>query len=720
MVFVLHLITVFLCLINHLCVADSVATNEVNVSQVQSGSNCSDKDKTSNRNVLYTEASNPMRSHRAMENDDVERQDGVGSNEDDDLSILADSGSDEYRPSDSSSSNEDAPRIKKKKSNRWRKSDPTSWTKNKAKVRRKSGKPYATKNGMNPGKSPKRVDCSKCRWKCTENFDEQARKKLCSEYWQLDYCRQKDFIANNVSSVPPKTRRVRTGTGKRKESSRVFYFVKENVKCRVCKEFFLKTLCISHGPLETALSGVSELGVFTGNDQRGRHEPQNKTKPEVMETVKLHIESFPKMESHYCRKSTKREYLDPQLSINKMYELYVEHCKQKAEETKIEEPVVSQITYRRIFCQNYNLSFFKPKKDQCIMCNNYSDKQLRDENMKTEFEAHLKRRDEANSAKEAHKQRANNDKTFVSVTFDLQSVLQIPASNDSAMYYSRKISVYNLTVYEAAEPHKAYCFAWSELNGQRGSCEIGTALLQWIKQLPDTVTEISLFSDTCSGQNRNQFISALFLYVVQNTNLQIVEHNFMEKGHSYMEVDSMHSAIETARKNVKIYTMNDWLNVFRLARSRRGKNKTSGKYIVKELLHSDMINLKDVAGNVIKNRTIDNEGQRVNWLKVKVLRYEKDKPGLILFKYNHSDQDFKSIRTAGRGRPVQMPRVLPSLYQTQLSISEAKKKDLLKLCAAKAIPQELQEWYASLPVDKKKRDCAPEPANLDSEDSSID
>ncbi|KAJ8895814.1 hypothetical protein PR048_001152 [Dryococelus australis] len=77
---------------------------------------------------------------------------------------------------------------------------------------------------------------------------------------------------------------------------------------------------------------------------------------------------------------------------------------------------------------------------------------------------------------------------------------------------------------------------------------------------------MSVFSDTCSDQNRNQLISVLF-----------------SKGHSYMEVDSMHSAIETARRNVNIYTMNNLLNVFHLARSTREKNKTSGNYIVKEL-----------------------------------------------------------------------------------------------------------------------------------------
>lgn len=94
------------------------------------------------------------------------------------------------------------------------------------------------------------------------------------------------------------------------------------------------------------------------------------------------------------------------------------------------------------------------------------------------------------------------------------------------------MSVYNLTVYEAGQPNNAYCFTWTENNGNKGSCEIGTAILEWVKTIPDNVTEISLFSDTCGGQNRYQFIASLFLYITQTfNNINVIEHKFMEKGH---------------------------------------------------------------------------------------------------------------------------------------------------------------------------------------------
>lgn len=92
-----------------------------------------------------------------------------------------------------------------------------------------------------------------------------------------------------------------------------------------------------------------------------------------------------------------------------------------------------------------------------------------------------------------------------------------------------------------------------------------------------------------------------------------------------MEVDSMHCAIEKAKKNIPIYSMMDWLNIFRFARSSR-KKKMAQPYKVKEMLFTDMLNLTDLSTKIIKNRNKDEYGETVSWLKVKCLKYEKNLP----------------------------------------------------------------------------------------------
>lgn len=70
--------------------------------------------------------------------------------------------------------------------------------------------------------------------------------------------------------------------------------------------------------------------------------------------VKEHIDSFARVESHYCRSTTKREYLDPQLTVPKMFSLYKDL-------PSVVKPVKLSM-YRNIFNREFNLAFHQPKK----------------------------------------------------------------------------------------------------------------------------------------------------------------------------------------------------------------------------------------------------------------------------------------------------------------------------------------------------------------------
>lgn len=121
---------------------------------------------------------------------------------------------------------------------------------------------------------------------------------------------------------------------------------------------------------------------------------------------------------------------------------------------------------------------------------------------------------------------------------------------------------------------------------------------------------------------------ALMIYIVQTTNIIQIEHTFMENGHSMMEVDSMHSAIENAKRNVPIYVVQDWLTIFQVARSTRNRNKSKPPYdilyiIVKEMQYKDFMNLQKRFSLLIKNKNVDTQGNIMNWLKVKCFEYRK-------------------------------------------------------------------------------------------------
>lgn len=586
--------------------------------------------------------------------------------------------------------------LTEKKNRRWKKAYPEQWKRN------------IKHADIIRGKNPKHSNCEKCRFKCKDKFTEEQRLKMCKDFWKLSYQRQKDFVLKAVMDTEIQRSRVRSKIRKvNRNVARSYFLENENSNVRVCRDFFCGTLSISYSTVKTAFKHKGPTGVFSKKDERGTSKAANKTSDENIARIKDHIESFPTVESHYCRKTSKRMYLDANLSISKMYSLFLDKYKS---DTLTKLP--SLTTYKKVFGECYNLSFFHPKKDQCQACE--KGKETQNEN----YLAHLKRKDECSAAKSLDKERAIKEPNFMACTFDLQSVLQIPSSDISPMYYSRKLCAYNLTIYNAAPPNDAFCFFWTEIDGKRGSNEIGSCLYKYLHQLPPEIKEVSFFSDTCSGQNRNKNISILFLHLVQVLNLDIIEHKFLESGHSYMEVDSMHSAIEKQKKNVPVYTIQDWLTIFRLARSKRLKSKAN-PYNIAQMRYTDFLDLSKLS-EIIKNKNLDENGEKVNWLKVKSFRYQKIKPGVMEYKYDHNET-YKHIRVFGKGRPINLKEVsIKKVYKKSLTISIEKKKDLLNLCKSGAIPDEFHHWYRSLKASKTTKNKAAEPDIHDDSESDQD
>ena len=92
--------------------------------------------------------------------------------------------------------------------------------------------------------------------------------------------------------------------------------------------------------------------------------------------------------------------------------------------------------------------------------------------MKDEYEKHQSRKIKAREEKKKDKEMAISSPDFFFGTLDLQAVLQTPCSLVSQLYYIRKLNCYNLSIYNLASTHT--CYLWSEVDTQRGSCEIGT------------------------------------------------------------------------------------------------------------------------------------------------------------------------------------------------------------------------------------------------------
>lgn len=75
-----------------------------------------------------------------------------------------------------------------------------------------------------------------------------------------------------------------------------------------------------------------------------------------------------------------------------------------------------------------------------------------------------------------------------------------------------------------------------------------------------------MYSDGCTYQNRNNVLSNALLNLSKKNNVTITQ-KFLEPGHTQMECDSVHSAIERKLKNREIHLPSDYVTITKEARS---------------------------------------------------------------------------------------------------------------------------------------------------------
>ena len=124
---------------------------------------------------------------------------------------------------------------------------------------------------------------------------------------------------------------------------------------------------------------------------------------------------------------------------------------------------------------------------------------------------------------------------------------------------------------------------------------------KYLNSLPRYITHVILYSDSCSGQNRNQYIAYALRYALSKIeHIKTIDQKFLESGHTQMECDSMHSAIEYAKKRTSVYVPSQWDTIMQMARRQN-------PYTVIPLSFSDMKDFKTCATDVFRNTKIDQD-----------------------------------------------------------------------------------------------------------------
>ncbi|CAH1101607.1 unnamed protein product [Psylliodes chrysocephalus] len=178
------------------------------------------------------------------------------------------------------------------------------------------------------------------------------------------------------------------------------------------------------------------------------------------------------------------------------------------------------------------------------------------------------------------------------------------------------------------------------------------------------------------------------MYAGEVLKIPTIDHIFFEPGHSQMECDSVHAHIENSSRDLEIYGPSGWYTAIRMTSKQK-------KYDLTEISQIDILNFKEFAAKIVKNRKVDCDGHNVRWLNIVWFQYRKDDTNHIYFKYDFNTRDFHKFKIQRRpSRLFDLKNAeLKQKYNGPIPIDKNKLAGLHELCRKGFIKKTLPFFF---------------------------
>ena len=296
------------------------------------------------------------------------------------------------------------------------------------------------------------------------------------------------------------------------------------------------------------------------------------------------------------------------------------------------------------------------------------------------LEVHLKKKDEARTEMEKDAKNPINKHVY---SMDVQAVMICPKTKASAGYYKTKLAIHNFTLYNE-KTGDGFCNVWDETEADLSANVFATMIIKFIEEnVPSQAGDhIILWSDGCPYQNRNATVSNAILDFAMKNRIQIFQ-KYLEKGHTQMKCDSMHSGIQRKFKDKEFYLPSSILTYCKQA-------KGSPSYHSKYWNHDEFLDFSKI--NLYSSiRPGKKKGDPVV-ADLRALRYDPD--GKIYYKVNHSDGEWIPLAQPARKSPIKA-RAMPRLFTARLPIKKTKWQHLQEL--KEIMPRDVHSFYDNIP-----------------------
>lgn len=430
---------------------------------------------------------------------------------------------------------------------------PEKWKRNLRKKAKVVGKAYVSVKGK---AVPARVlggNCD-CKFKCFAKITNP--ESIFNGFYSIDGKNQQDTYLPGLIECNPVTRRrisVREdedSSVKARHNTFTFHVLDGAERIRVCKAAFISIHGITYCRVQRICKLLSEGKAPV--DKRGKKRSVNAMPGEICLKIRNFVYSLEFKETHNA--STVKKYIaDPRLNIKELYDLFMK------ENSNIK---MSYEFFRTYYKENLNFGFGKPQVDVCITCE--------------ELGIKLKNKALCDNSKRVaaaklmiHKRRARK----FYICFDYMANLPLPHIPVQEVYYMRQLWMYTFCITEL-NSNNAYFYVHHEGIAHKSPNEVCSWLHDYITKAKirnPAYENLILFSDSCTGQNKNHCLLRYLMNLTDNVVFCNIDHYYLIRGHSFLPCDRNFGCIKRVlKKSDRVYSVEEYGNIITKA-SKQGK-----------------------------------------------------------------------------------------------------------------------------------------------------
>lgn len=466
----------------------------------------------------------------------------------------------------------------------------------KEKMARRRGEEFVTKEGTLIEAKQTGPDCE-CRKVCTTNFSIENRESILKNLYSGRPKNEQDtFLIGLIDRFDVARHRPKNENSKEASSSYKYFAMKGNIRFPVCRQAFINLHAISN-KVVSRLTNLKEDNK-TPVDMRGKHPNRvNAIPPEILILIQEHISSFPTKITHYTPMPV--VYLDAELSVKKMYDLFVDKFPDLSNVVKYE-------FYLKYFKDNFSYSFGRPQVDVCSTCEELNMKiksSTLNEAAKraavAELIVHKRRAKKFYGKLQEVTELCKSREDTSAIVFDYMQNLPLPFMPVQEMFYLRKLWYYVFNITEMKNNHSVF-YTYEEGTAKKGPDEVCSFVQNYVDHfIPGNIKHLHIFSDACGGQNRNHALSRFILTLTMTGRFETINQYYPIRGHSFMPCDRTFGVVKRAvKKYDRIYSPEKYVEIICNAK------KTPPGFEVVVVKNEDILKYKDWWPNYYKKTCV--------------------------------------------------------------------------------------------------------------------